>query len=79
MKLYRCMHHIETICHEQGRQLLHFWSLFYLPLTKFHIVNRVRAITPKQKKKKIVFIFFCGVGVGGGLLFGILPLFGTLT
>ena len=35
------------MCHEQGRQLLHFWFLNYFPLTKFHIVNRVRAITPK--------------------------------
>ena len=47
MKLYQCMHHTETMCHEQGRQLLHFWFLNYFPLTRFHIVNRVRAITPK--------------------------------
>ena len=33
--------------HEQGGQLLHFWFLNYFPLTRFHIVNRVRAITPK--------------------------------
>ena len=33
MKLYGCMHHIETMCHEQGRQLLHFLFLNYLPLT----------------------------------------------
>ena len=33
MKLHRCIHHIETMCHEQGRQLLHFWFLNYLPLT----------------------------------------------
>ena len=64
------MHHIETICHEQGRQLLHFWSLFYLPLTKFHIVNRVRAITPKQKKKKLFLFFFVGWGLGGGCCLG---------
>ena len=25
MKLYRCMHDIETMCHEQGRQLLLVW------------------------------------------------------
>ena len=77
MKLYRCMHDIELMCHEQRRQLwhflcpppystvrtshfcvraitpkprqlLHFWFLNYFPLTRFHIVNRVRAITPKQ-------------------------------
>ena len=47
MKLYQCMHHINMMCHEQGRQLLHFWFLNYFPLTRFHIVNRVRAITPK--------------------------------
>ena len=47
MKLYQCMHHTEMMCHEQGRQLLHFWFLNYFPLTRFHIVNRVRAITPK--------------------------------
>ena len=47
MKRYRCMHDIETLCHEQGRQLLLVWFLNYLPLTKFHIVNRVLAITPK--------------------------------
>ena len=47
MKLYQCMHHTETMCHEQGRQLLHFWFLNYFPLTRFYIVNRFRAITPK--------------------------------
>ena len=47
MKLYQCMHHTETMCQEQGRQLLHCWFLNYFPLTRFHIVNRVRAITPK--------------------------------
>ena len=47
LKLYQCMHHTKTMCHEQGRQLLHFWFLNYFPLTRFHIVNRVRAITPK--------------------------------
>ena len=47
MKLYRCMHDIETMCHEQGRQLLLVWFLNYLPLTYFHIVNCVWAITPK--------------------------------
>ena len=26
MKLYQCMHHTETMCHEQGRQLLHFYA-----------------------------------------------------
>ena len=31
------------MCQEQGRQLMHFWFLNYFPLTKFHIVNRVRA------------------------------------
>ena len=41
------MHHIDMMCDEQGRQLLHFWFLNYFPLTRFHIVNRVRAITPK--------------------------------
>ena len=44
---FTCMHDIETICHEQGRQLLLIWFMNYLPLTKFHIVNRVWAITPK--------------------------------
>ena len=33
MKLHRCLHHIETMCHEQGRQLLHFWFLNYFRLT----------------------------------------------
>ena len=47
MKLYQCMHHTETMCQEQGRQLLLFWFLNYFPLTRFHILNRVRAITPK--------------------------------
>ena len=47
MKLHRCIHHNKTMCHEQGRQLLHFWFLNYFPLTRFHIVNRVGAITPK--------------------------------
>ena len=47
MKLYQCMHHINMMCHEQGRQLLHLLFLNYFPLTRFHIVDRVRAITPK--------------------------------
>ena len=47
MKLHRCIHHNKMMCHEQGRQLLHFWFLNYFPLTRFHIVNRVQAITPK--------------------------------
>ena len=33
MKLYRCMHDIEIMCHEKGRQLLLVWFLNYLPLT----------------------------------------------
>ena len=33
MKLHRCIHHTETMCHEQGRQLLHFWFLNYFLLT----------------------------------------------
>ena len=33
MKLYRCMHDIETMCHEQGIQLLLVWFLNYMPLT----------------------------------------------
>ena len=33
MKLYSCMRDIETMCHEQGRQLLLVWFLNYLPLT----------------------------------------------
>ena len=41
MKLYRCMHDIEMMCCEKGRQNLLVWFLNYLPLTKFHIVNRV--------------------------------------
>ena len=32
MKLHRCIHHSKTMCHEQGRQLLHFWFLNYFPL-----------------------------------------------
>ena len=32
MKLHRCIHHIETMYHEQGRQLLHFWFLNYFRL-----------------------------------------------
>ena len=32
MKLHRCIHHNKTMCHEQGRQLLHFWFLNYIPL-----------------------------------------------
>ena len=33
MKLYRCMHDIETMCHEQGKELLLVSFLSYLPLT----------------------------------------------
>ena len=33
MKLHRCIHHIETMCCEQGRQLLQFWFLNYFRLT----------------------------------------------
>ena len=33
MKLHRCIHHNKTMCHEQGRQLLHFWFLNYFSLT----------------------------------------------
>ena len=33
MKLYRCMHDIETICPEKERQLLLVCFLNYLPLT----------------------------------------------
>ena len=38
MKLYKCMHRIDTMCHEQGRQLWHFLCprLFdhpYIPLS----------------------------------------------
>ena len=47
MKLHRCIHHNNMMCHEQGRQLMHFWFLHYFPLTGFHIVNPVWAITPK--------------------------------
>ena len=50
MKLHRCIHHNKTMCHEQERQLLQFWFLNYFPLILFHIVNRVRAITPKPYK-----------------------------
>ena len=41
------MHDIEVMCNEHGRQLLLIWFMNYLPLTKFHIVNSVWAITPK--------------------------------
>ena len=43
MKIYRCMH--EAICNEHGKQLLLIWFINYLPLTKFHIVNPVWAIS----------------------------------
>ena len=33
----RCMHDIEAMCNEHGRQLLLIWFMNYLPLTKFHI------------------------------------------
>ena len=33
MKLYKCMHDIETMCREKGRQHLLVWFLNYLPLT----------------------------------------------
>ena len=46
MKFYRYMLDIERMCREKGRQLLLVWFLNYLPLTLFHIVNRVQAITP---------------------------------
>ena len=46
MKIYICMHDIEAMCNEYGRQLLLIWFMNYPPLTKFHIVNRVWAITP---------------------------------
>ena len=45
MKIYRCMHDIEAMCNEHRRQLLLIWFINYLPLTKFHIVNRVWAIS----------------------------------
>ena len=45
MKIYRCMHDIEVMCNEHRRQLLLIWFINYLPLTKFHIVNRVWAIS----------------------------------
>ena len=45
MKIYRCMHDTEAMCNEHGRQLLLIWFMNYLPLTKFHIVNRVWAIS----------------------------------
>ena len=45
MKIYRCMHDIEAMCNEHGRQLLLIWFINYLSLTKFHIVNRVWAIS----------------------------------
>ena len=45
MKIYRCMHDIEAMCNEHGRQLLLIWFRNYLPLTKFHIVNPVWAIS----------------------------------
>ena len=45
MKIYRCMHDIEAMCNEHGRQLLLIWFINYLPLTKFHIVNRMWAIS----------------------------------
>ena len=34
------MHDIEAMCNEHERQLLLIWFMNYLPLTKFHIVNR---------------------------------------
>ena len=30
MKLHRCIHHNKMMCHEQGRQLLHFYALAFL-------------------------------------------------
>ena len=48
MKLYQCMHHINTVCHEQGRQLLHFLFL-NSSLVFVDLVNGVRAITPTPK------------------------------
>ena len=33
VKLHSAIHHNKTMCHEQGRQLLHFWFLNYFPLT----------------------------------------------
>ena len=45
MKIYRCMHDIEAMCNEHGRQLLLIWFINYLPLTKFHIVNPLWAIS----------------------------------
>ena len=53
------MHDIEMMCHEQGRQLLLVWFLIYLPLTKFHIVNRVRAITPKPYGNIFMKLYRC--------------------
>ena len=29
MKLHRCIHHNKMMCHEQGRQLLHFYAPAY--------------------------------------------------
>ena len=45
MKIYRCMHDIEAMYNEHGRQLLLVWFMNYLLLTKFNIVNRVWAIS----------------------------------
>ena len=45
MKICRCMHDIEAMCNEHGRQLLLIWFINYLLFTKFHIVNPVWAIS----------------------------------
>ena len=59
MKLHMCIHHNKKMCHEQGRQLLHFWFLNYFPLTRFHIVNCVRELTPKLYKNIFMKLYQC--------------------
>ena len=39
MKIYRCLHGIEAMCNEQGRQLLLIWFMKYLPLTTYVIFS----------------------------------------
>ena len=58
MKIYRCMHDIEAMCNEHGRQLLVVWFINYLPFTKFHIVNPVWAISTLIIPVTITYVTF---------------------
>ena len=46
MKIYRCMHDIEAMFNEHGRQLLLIWFMNYLPLTTYVTFFLVSSYSP---------------------------------